>query len=303
MLMKKSLILIMAFIFAVTAASADVEKDYRKLIKKYDAPEQVRIKADATAADFWNVYLYYDAPLAKFNKAILKNRGAEQEALKRLADLPKYYPRYDKTIVDGRREFCSSLLNDMGLDGLGIPFELVVIDSPDVNVLTLPMEDGFAICLTEGLLRKDGLTRDMLTGIVAHEFAHIALKHRVRGFYDEARNRRRATLVGGIVAGLLFAGEVALDYYTPYYDRYRPVDVDVDVDVNIKRPSPLYLYTMNQEYEADLAALRYMQFLGKGEAYLEALRFLASAQSVVYENPDGGNYSPRIEFMKYVADN
>lgn len=39
-------------------------------------------------------------------------------------------------------------------------------------------------------------------GYVAHEFAHGAFLHHIRGFYAEAKERRKNKLLGGITAGL-----------------------------------------------------------------------------------------------------
>lgn len=49
---------------------------------------------------------------------------------------------------------------------------------------------------------KEGITRNMLKGFVAHEFAHGVLLHQILRFYAEAKKRRKNELLGGIAMGL-----------------------------------------------------------------------------------------------------
>lgn len=85
---------------------------------------------------------------------------------------------------------------------LGAP-RVTLVDSGDVNAFALP---GGEVFVLRGLLEAKGVTDDVLLGILAHELAHAALRHGVRGIVR--RNLVRSAAV--VLFGGLDAGTVAL---------------------------------------------------------------------------------------------
>lgn len=78
-----------------------------------------------------------------------------------------------------------------------------VLASDDVNAFALP---GGEIFVFEGLLAKEGVSDDVLAGVLAHEIAHASLRHGIKGIVR--RNVLRSAAV--VLFGGLDAGTVAL---------------------------------------------------------------------------------------------
>ncbi|MDE6769773.1 MAG: hypothetical protein K2J78_08640 [Muribaculaceae bacterium] len=203
-------------IMSAVAYATDTDKTYRKLIEKYDVADEAKIIDANAPVDFWNVTLKNNELLRKFNKNMKKNRGAEKEANAKTMELPRMYPLYDESVVEHMQGFCDSLLIDMGIRNSGVNCSLHIINSDNPNYFSAMTEDGFAICLTSGLLAKKGVTREILMGYVANEFAHNALMHSKRGFYADAKQRRKDDLVGALVGtAVLTAVCLTPDAYSP----------------------------------------------------------------------------------------
>lgn len=200
--MNRILCFFILIIVPLSVFSADIEKEYKKLIGKYDVAGEAKAIRKISPYEFWNTALENDERLLKFHKDMEKKRGAEKEAVKKLNDLPRFYPQYDESIVLELQGFCDSMLIDMGIADVGIDCSLHIIYSNEVNAFTVLKEKGFAMCLTTALIDKKGITYDILMGYVAHEFVHGILSHHLRSFYAEAKEKRKNKLLGGIAAGL-----------------------------------------------------------------------------------------------------
>lgn len=94
------------------------------------------------------------------------------------------------------------MLIDMGISSLPLKCSLHIIYSDEVNSFNALTEDSFVICLTSALLQRKGMTREIIMGIVANEFSHGALQHRLRGLYAGAKKRRKNELSASIISGL-----------------------------------------------------------------------------------------------------
>lgn len=85
-------------------------------------------------------------------------------------------------------------------------------------------------------------------------------------------------------------------YYLYLQDEYQ------DTQNSQKRTAGLQLiYSREQEYEADLIAFRFMQFLGCEDEYIEGLRILGNSYDMQYDSfEDHLSIPARISFLKYV---
>ena len=200
--MKKYIIFFLLLFSSFASFAANVEKQYKKIIENFDVADEAKAIDSISPTAFWYAVLDNNELLAKFVKVIQKNKGAEKEALQKTAQLPKFYPQYDESIVEDMQGFCDTLLINMGIRDLNLKCSLHLVYSDEPNAFTALTEDGFAMCLTTGLFTKRGVTYETLMGYVAHEFTHGALFHHIRGFYAEAKERRKNELLGGIAAGL-----------------------------------------------------------------------------------------------------
>lgn len=310
-IMKKALLLILSFLFVLTSQAGSFDKEYKKLIEKFDVADSAKSVSPNSPVAFWNAVLDGNESLIRFGIDMKKNEGAEKEALKKTAQLPRFYPQYDESIIENMQGFCDTLLIKMGIADLPIKCSLHVIYSEEVNAYMVLTEDGFAMCLTSALLMRKGVTDDILMGYVAHEFVHGALLHHIRSFYSSAKERRKNEVLAGIAAGLngmaaganAYAAGMSGQYYdnTPYYEAIANLD-------NVVKESTLmhsFAFSREQEYEADLIAFRFMEnMLGSGEEFINGLRILGSANDQPYdEDSDHPTMTSRIDFLKFVQQN
>lgn len=305
--MKQSVLIFLLFFSTFASFAANVEKQYKKIIEIFDVADQAKTLDSINPSAFWYAVLDNNELLAKFVKDIQKNKGAEKEALQKTAQLPKFYPQYDESIVESMQGFCDTLLIDMGIRDLNLKCSLHLVYSDEPNAFTALTEDGFAICLTTGLFTKKGITYETLMGYVAHEFAHGVLFHHIRRFYAEAKECRKNELLGGIAAGLngLAAGMQAYNaaaYGIPTSGTdYGAVIGNIGNDIKISTLKYSFKFSREQEYEADLIAFRFLEHLGHGEEFINGLRILGTAYDSLYdEYSDHPTTGSRIDFLKYV---
>lgn len=305
--MRKVLVFILIILSMTLAYSANVEKQYKKFIENFDVANEARSLDSVNVVAFWSTLLENNELCSKFVKDLQKNKGAEKEALSKTALLPRFYPQYDESIVESMQGFCDTLLMDMGIAELGLNCSLHLVDSDEVNAFTALTEDGFAMCITTGLASKKGITYEILMGYIAHEFAHGALLHHVRGYYAEAKERRKNELLGGIAAGLngLAAGMEAYNaaaYGVPTSGTdYGARIANIGNEIKSSTLKYSFKYSREQEFEADLIAYRFLEHIGAGEEFINGLRILGTAYDSLYdEYSDHPTISARIDFLKYV---
>lgn len=304
----KKFIFIFIFIFSTTIAyCANVEKKYKKLIENLDVAEEARSIRTINTKEFWVVVIENNELCTKFINDMKKNRGAEKEAKNKTAQLPRFYPQYDESIVQYMQGFCDTILMDMGISDLGLNCSLHLVYSDETNAFTALTDDGFAMCITTKLASKKGMNYDILMGYVAHEFAHGVLLHHIRRIYAQAKERRKNELWGGIAAGLngLAAGMEAYNaavYGIPTSGtNYGAVIANINNEIKTSTIKYSFRYSREQEFEADLIAYRFLEHIGKGEEFINGLKILGTNYDALYdEYSDHPTIGTRIDFLKYV---
>lgn len=308
--MKKILIFFSLMMISCVAFAVKPEKQYRKLVEKYDVCDEAKSVERFHPTSFWQNMLDHNKSLAQFRKDIKKNRGAEKETFRKTSQLYRFNPRRDESVVLSLQGFCDTLLINTGIADLNLNCSLHVVYSDEVNAFTALTDNGFAMCLTAGLFIKDGLTYDMLMGFVAHEFAHGVLMHHMRAIYAEAKERRKNELLAGIAGALNGIAAGANAYFAgmtgTYYDNSVYYDNIANLG-NIARSTTLkysFRYSRDQEYEADLIAFRFLQNMGCEEALQNGLALLGCDYDFLYsEYSDHPTIMSRIEFLQYVQNN
>lgn len=302
--MKKVLFVLLAI--AASFPSYGWDKKILDFVGKYDVAYEAKNLPQDSPEEFWKTAIDCNKRFAKFQKDIKKNRGAEKEALKKWKELPRLYPSYDESIMHSRQAYCDSLLNSMGIPGLGLDCNLYIIDTDAPDLYTMLTDNGFAICMTKGLLAMKGVDDDVTMGFVAHEFVHGAYRHYLQKLYDDARKKRKDNALGVLAVvgtiGAVSAIEAALppdngDVY--YYE-------ENNITINNPTSEPLkyaFRFSKNQVLEADLVAFRFLENMGCADAYLRGLKIL----SPVYESqPSGGEETvpimSRINFIEYMEE-
>lgn len=303
--MKKVIIVLMTVLSAVS--SYGIDKKIEKFVGKYDVAYEAKNLPQDSPEEFWKVAMENNKRFSKFEKNIKKGRGAEKQALREWNELPRLYPQYDESISPSWQPYCDSLLNVMGISGLDLGCNLYVIDTNAVDLYTMLTENGFAICMTEGLISMKGVDDDVVMGFVAHEFVHGAYRHYLQKLYDDARKSRKNNIIMGMVAVGTIGAIVAIDAALPddgrgdiYYFE------ENNTTINNPAPEPLkyaFLFSKDQVMEADLVAFRFMENMGCQNAYLNGLKIL----SPVYETRYSGveevlPITQRINFIKYMEE-
>lgn len=316
--MSRFLIILIAFTATfgsyASESKSEANKAYRKLVEKYDVSDEVKTVEEGNPNTFWLATLVYNELHNKFQKDIKKNRGAEKEAADLTRNLPRFYPEYDESVVGSMNGYCDSLLSEMGIKDLDLNCSLYVVESDDVNSFVTLTEDGFAMCLTTGLLSRKGINREIIMGYVAREFAHGALSHFERGFYETAK-ARRSNERAGIWAGLFISVVDGLstvyssddsDVYEVYLlEKNRRDREKIDDAVKLSTIEFSDKYSCEQIFEADLIAYRFLEYLGMEDSAINGLKILGASNDLLYVEtaPDRPSISARIDFLNYVKSN
>lgn len=287
------------------------EKKYKKLINKYDVADEAKAVESFSPTLFWQTMLDNNELLMKFFNDMQKKRGAEKEALRKIAETPRFYPQYEESIFEDMQGFCDTLLIDMGIADLkGIKCSLHVVYSHQPNAYTALTEGGFAMCLTSGLILREGVNYNILMGYVAHEFVHGALLHHIRSLYAEAKERRKNELFGGIAAGLNAIAAGAEAYNAAAYGTkpsgydYGAAIAKIGNDISESTLKYSFKFSREQEIEADLIAYRFLENLGRGEDFINGLRILGTDYDFLYNDySDHPTIADRIGFLTFVRDN
>ncbi|MGM9869818.1 MAG: M48 family metalloprotease [Sodaliphilus sp.] len=306
--MKRITSLLLMFAIVLSAWATSEEKQYKKLIQNFDVSDEAKAVTPKNPGAFIQACLVNNELLWKFAKDMEKKKGAEKEALSKVAQLPRFYPQYDNSIVESMQGFCDTLLIEMGIVDIGIDCSLHICYDDSPNAFAALTEKGFAICITSGLFTSKGINYNILMGYVAHEFAHGALFHHIRSFYAEAKERRKNELFGGIAAALngVAAGMEAYNaaaYGIPKSGTdYGAVIANIGTDVKMSTLKYSFKYSREQEFEADLFAYRFLEHLGCGEEFINGLRILGTQYDALYDEfSDHPTISSRINFLNYVA--
>jgi len=143
-------------------------------------------------------------------------------------------------------------------------YHVIILDSPEFNALASP---GGHIFLTRGLVEAAG-SEDMLAAIIAHELAHVMLKHSL-SIIEDIRLHDEMSAMADRAAQ--FAGNSEAATKLMYFRN----SVAATVDALVKNG-----YSQDQEFEADAGAVVLMAAAGYNPiALLEMLSILQKVQS------------------------
>lgn len=307
----RRLTLIFTLLLCLSSYGKDNEKDFIKFIHKHDIPQPARdLPSSIEPKDFWNMVLDGNPILTNFSMDIKKGKGAEKEALRKVNQMKLFDYRLEVDILPELKGFCDTLAMDMGLPH--DIFELNVIYDPTPNAFTVVTEKGFAICLNSGILEKLEFDYLRIMSITAHEFVHGAFFHHLRKEYEVAKKERKDKVLGGIASGLTAisagidgytAGVTGQTYDSSVYERR--ID-QIAKDMKESSIKFRYKYGREEELEADLIAFRFMQFLGEGQKYQEALQMISSSIDYFWYDEtesDHPSMAYRLEFLDFVSKN
>lgn len=308
--------------FYFTANAGELDREFRRNIEMYDVPKQLRHLNSSAAVDFWETLVRFNMKLYQLNSDIAKGNGAEKEAVAK-TEAHLFHPQYTWWVDDAAQNYCDSLFNVFGLAKMAPHSSIHLTRMDDVSSFVALKENGFAICLSYGMLNAKGFNGSMLAGVIAHEYAHGLLRHMLSVEYDKAKRKRTEAVLKGFAATLGVAA-VGLAAYNNAQSRasgaanISNTNIIVDNSVNVNdniivdgngwRVEDLFWYGVSfkkeQILEADLIAFRFLEYMGYGGgSYLELLKLNEANETNVKLSLRGNDYPTaqyRIKFLEYV---
>lgn len=296
-------LIIFLTIVAVAAAGADArrlknEKDYRKVIARYDVADTVLRAPDA--GSFWSLVQQTTPHYAGVVKSIQgkKDKDIKREMAQVLYAADQYF-----AAVPSRSDLSpltDTIISRTGIRAVNPLCMLTVTRDNDVAAFGYP--NGY-IFMTEELVNAASADTTMLTAVAAAQIVHYTLQHA----YDHAlweRSRRRKKRFWSIVGMVaLSAADALLSAATDTYS-------SVYFPIGGGGIAPKYnsQYTPEQILEADIIAYRFMQWAGYGgDAYIDMLRRIgyeldAAAAAAEQSGKDMPTTDERIAMLEYLRD-
>lgn len=185
----------------------------------------------------------------------LATRQEVQIGAESAAELEAQYPPVTDPAIVGRVSAVAARIVPEAMKVRGdITYRVKVLPNDDVNAFSLP---GGWIYVTTGMMNKIGASDDMLAFVIAHEAAHVALRHGVKVIVDAVG---RDDLLDMITEG-----------------KYQDL---ANLTLQLDQAS----YSREDEYQADRYAVKFMADGGYNPK--AALQFFDLMQSSTDAKPD-----------------
>ena len=186
-------------------------------------------------------------------------------------------------------KICNAIVLNSGAEPLFEGYHVAIMDTNDINAMATP---GGHIFVSKGLISCTD-SEDALAAVLAHEIAHIQLKHSIKAI----KKSRRNSFIGSAIS---FAGLMAIDAY------------DIPIDVSKEDLESLYVatdvilgtlinsgYSKAQEFEADKKALSLMNATGYDpNAMLDMLNMVKEKTSGAKSGWNSTHPSPEKRIKK-----
>lgn len=167
---------------------------------------------------------------------------------------------------------CQTIVINSSMVEIFNGYHVMILDSPEFNAFASP---GGHILLTRGLVEL-ATSEDMLAAVIAHELAHIMLKHGSHLINDMELNNEMTTMANK-AADLAGRNTPAASRLMNYRN-----SVSAIIDTMMKNG-----YSQDYEYEADLEAVKILASSGYDPLALrDILKILQQVQS---SQPGGFN--------------
>ena len=159
---------------------------------------------------------------------------------------------------------CQTIVINSAYPDLYNGYHVMILDTPEFNALATP---GGHIFITRGLV-ESATSEDMLAAIIAHELAHIMLKHSLSTI-DDIKLHEEMSAMADIATA--FAGNTAAAARFTYFRNC----VAATIDTLVKNG-----FSQEQEFEADSGATVLLTASGYNPAaIIEILQVLQRVQS------------------------
>lgn len=296
-------------LFVSSLAFGQKNKDFEKIIKRYDMASVLQVK-DAYPENFWTQLKQGHQGLQDFEKALSKK---QKSAIRAVGDVDKALGLVDRQYQylylltgDTVSNFTHSLQSELlGADSSQIHIHIVLGNEP--NAFCTPRGDVY---IYTSLLERIHYNIDLLYGICAHEAAHYFLRHSALQKWADRKREIRNNVLAGIAIGLNAVAD-GLAAYTAGYDgtKYEShiEETCQSILASAKNDNEWYhfKYSRMQELEADIVAVRFLEYIGIDPfAYMVALTYLKDEGEEFYSDwDDHPTIAYRTKFLAYLAKN
>lgn len=302
------LLLLLISTTSLPAYSKISKKEMQKILDKYDVIDLVSDIDRSSPVNFWKAVqdgnkIYQEARNAA-------QKGKAKEAQNAIAEALMYARAYNaEPIVDD--SICGFITGELmdiaGINRLFREAKLHLTYEPYENAYCNP---GGDIYITAGLFfLMDGDT-ELLSGIFAHEISHFVLQHAFTTLYADKKRRKRDDIIKGVTAGVaLGAAAYGSIKSAEAGVRANYTDLAVDLVANVstaldnERVKYLFKYSKEQEYEADIIAYRFLEWLGiGGDKYIRSLSLVNSDMEIFHnDESDHPLTADRISLLEYIS--
>ncbi|MDO4319844.1 MAG: hypothetical protein Q4C34_04640 [Bacteroidales bacterium] len=303
-LWKINRVLLLLALIVTAGAGADArrlksEKDYRKVIARYDVADTVLRAPDAGA--FWSLV---QQTTPHYSDVVKSLQGDGDRDIKREMVQVLFNAEYYFANVAARNDLANladSMIIRSGIRDINPLCMLTVTRDNDVAAFGYP--NGY-IFMTGELVNAAAGDTTVLTAVLAGQLVHYTLQHAYdHALWERGRRRKKKFWKGVATAALVAADALAAAATDSPSIIYLPVGSgDIAPKYNTQ-------YTPDQILEADIIAYRYMQWAGYGDnAYIDMLRRVGYAvEASAAASGENDKHMPRVDqriaMLEYMRDN
>ena len=300
------LIIVVIATFTLTCQAQsfwDIGLDCEEYIRQYDVPSELQNLPKNKVAEFWWKRHWYDK---RIDKALTAKSKAAKNAINEYTISCNYITQNIKPskYCDENYKGLINKLNDIfDFHRIDVHLEVHVMPDNEFNASTYPT--GF-IAINTGLIEK--LATMEIVAVLAHEIQHFIGKHSLNRIYairKKERNNKVWAEIGGAVAATAYAyaGAVNSQYTSTPNNQYAKNIIlasgAFDSDAYLATSRYKMRYSREQEIEADIAAYRFMQFIGADpKIWIGVLDKIAAMEG--YKKTSKKNDHPSAVFRKKI---
>ena len=276
----------------------------RSILSKNDIIQYLPEISDGNAESFWNYVVAENKDfLSTMDKILNKNGSSAKAARKNIANALGKTEAYYANDAVLLTNIDSAKFDVLGHTSLADKIHVYYLPFNDVNAFCTP---EINVYVYEGLLNslpKDDIYLCFL-GLLAHEFSHGLLYHALTHEYKTIKKEKQNNLVAGIASGLAIAHDS--------YSKARGTESMIpDTEEYISKVYSWanketllyqYKYSREMEYQADIVAFRFLDWIGVGgEKYIKLLQSIKQPFENSDEYSDHASTDERITLLQYLS--
>lgn len=262
----KKIISIIAIAVLPLTCNAQSSMECESYIKQYDVPKKLMSLTKDKVAEFWWKRHLYDKKIDKVYFA--KSKTAERS----ISEYASTCNTIKRNVTPNAccdlsyKELLDKLNSIFNFKKIDINLEVHINPNSEFNASTYPTG---LIFLNTGLIEK--LDTMEIVAVLAHEIQHFIGKHSLNYIYaanKKERNNRMWSELGGALAAtaVAYSGAYNSTYGSSNNANYQQ-NVSIashafDNDAYLATNNYKMRYSREQEIESDIAAYRFLQFIG-----------------------------------------